>query len=280
MLCNACGERVPLAGPHSITVLLYAGNQYLVFERGLALDEGEVFEGASSREDVRLSIERRPLSCLSCGTPLTIESLAPSMSGSSSACPACRTELVITPCPDALARLDPRVRYVLHGPLPPADTEQAITMTCGTCGASLVLDRGSRTISCRYCGSSNHVPDTLWKRLHPTKAHPWLFLILEFEPIEIWVARYRIDFGWALRDAQDPSTPAERRAILAQSAYPQVRSSLAPIAGEAWRSGGLNGNGLAASGATTLRARRVMGCVLLVGILVGVAVLAFCIRVG
>ena len=52
-----------------------------------------------------------------------------------------------------------------------------IALQCPNCGGSLIASGENRTETCRFCDTEVHLPDDLWKMLHPTrKAIRWYFL--------------------------------------------------------------------------------------------------------
>ncbi len=53
-----------------------------------------------------------------------------------------------------------------------------IALQCPNCGGSLLVDGDTRTETCRFCDSEVHLPDGLWKILHPVrKALRWFLLV-------------------------------------------------------------------------------------------------------
>ncbi len=57
------------------------------------------------------------------------------------------------------------------------NSSNPVALQCPNCGGSLIVQGENRTETCRFCDTKVHLPDGLWKILHPTrKAIRWYFL--------------------------------------------------------------------------------------------------------
>ena len=57
------------------------------------------------------------------------------------------------------------------------NSSNPVALQCPNCGGSLIVNGENRNETCRFCDTEVHLPDDLWKMLHPTrKAVRWYFL--------------------------------------------------------------------------------------------------------
>lgn len=54
---------------------------------------------------------------------------------------------------------------------------QNIVQKCPSCGGSLPIDGKNRVVTCTFCASNVTLSETIWHRLHPSKAHKNWYLI-------------------------------------------------------------------------------------------------------
>lgn len=92
---------------------------------------------------------------------------------------------------------------------------QPIAFNCPMCAGVLQVDGTARVVKCQYCSGSAYLPDDLWHVFHPIAVtRPW----------------YLLRGGSrknARKEAENPATPAERLAELAEHMDYEVREAVA-----------------------------------------------------
>jgi DNA-directed RNA polymerase subunit RPC12/RpoP len=91
-----------------------------------------------------------------------------------------------------------------------------IAFNCPTCGGVLQVDGSARVVKCTYCSGSAYLPDDLWHVFHPVAVtRPWYLL------------HGRGMRKHARKEAENPATPPERLAELAEHMDYEVREAVA-----------------------------------------------------
>jgi ribosomal protein S27E len=109
--------------------------------------------------------------------------------------------------PDWLRKAIASAAAVLGGDVDqrrPPGGDRPVALTCPSCGAALAItSRHHRITPCDHCGSRVHIPDAVWRALHPAhKVLPW-FVRFDGESRKTRAARLR-------REAQDRESRSAR----------------------------------------------------------------------
>jgi len=127
--------------------------------------------------------------CVHCGKELPVDRISVG-SDRQVVCPACGKENSTFPAPEWLKKQIPRVEQIYCAEREqgkqagkPVKLDEAasapIAMTCPQCGGALsITDETERITKCPYCQVEVHLPDPVWKRLHPVKT------------AQVWYVRY------------------------------------------------------------------------------------------
>lgn len=89
-------------------------------------------------------------------------------------CTECKAVTVLKPVPGFIQKQFPQVLFSVdelpHG-MSQADGKinglAPVVMKCMSCGGTLSVDGSVRLVPCKFCSSSNYLPDDLWLALHP-----------------------------------------------------------------------------------------------------------------
>jgi uncharacterized protein (DUF983 family) len=111
-----------------------------------------------------------------------------------------------TPLPDALRGLvESKVRIFGADPdVLPEPVAAPVAMTCPQCGAGLTFTSSHQRLTpCAHCGVTIHIPDAVWRALHPPRT------------VRPWVARFDGESrpGRAARIAREREERARERAL-------------------------------------------------------------------
>jgi predicted RNA-binding Zn-ribbon protein involved in translation (DUF1610 family) len=148
-------------------------------------------------------------SCIACGASLP----APAAGGPVT-CNRCRTSVPVLDTPGWVRSAVHTAIVVVGGEVEPRrpDTgDRPVALSCPSCGAALAITGSHlRVTPCSHCGSRVHIPDAVWRALHPArKAFPW-FVRFEGESRPARAARVRLETAARERRAADER--AERHA--------------------------------------------------------------------
>ena len=196
----------------------------------------------------RYRYRRFPPHCSACKQALGddfIEAATKAPEGSSAPCPSCSAAIAIRRgealenkiAPGAVAVIGEGPRALGDGAQAPDGTEP-IAFSCQQCGGTLEADGRVRTLRCRYCETSNYLPDALWFRLHPQPKLREFYLVVDLDEKVRWRWLLQDDdhAADALRAAKAlPKTAVKRalkhseeavRAALARSAHLSSKAAL------------------------------------------------------
>jgi hypothetical protein len=202
VFCHGCHEVVQLDGPLGWrSIATYADGEGCMEHRVLvssgarsAIDYFLAFEPSQTRrlyrryQGILLEIDEAAPKCLKCRAPLDAEALlseAMTEREPDGFCGACGAVVPIR-------RATREDREVLHkavaaivnetaprGDVREKPTTEAVLFSCMGCGAPLEIDGEVPRIStCKYCESTNFLPDALWLRLHPAQRKQPFHLLL------------------------------------------------------------------------------------------------------
>ncbi len=172
--CPRCGAHVPVNRPDALVRCGDCGAEVTVprewFRR--LFDAFEVGWPKPLREsrpvdDLTFRVTLAPAvapPCPACGG---------ARGGDPGRCAACGAALVDEEPPHWLAPLVARVSRPVVAPTPPP---APVALSCPACGAGLTIDAAApRHTPCGHCGSQVHLPETLWRQLHPPRTVvPWV----------------------------------------------------------------------------------------------------------
>lgn len=183
--CPRCGAHLPVNGPLDEVGCAECGHE-LEVPRDVLIGMLDRFEGTWPESEDRRSVTEGDLTwritaeplpgaiCPACG-----EGIEDPGTDAPLAC-RCGAELPVDVPPDWLTRplAQPGLR-VLGGerdqrPAPGAD--QPVVLACPACGAALEVNRRHQRVTpCVHCDTQVHLPDAVWRRLHPPHTvEPWL----------------------------------------------------------------------------------------------------------
>lgn len=186
--CPACGSHLPINGLHGSPVGCADCGEDVPVPDDLVADLLEAFEdawpeaqrsgtvtvGDLSWRWASSAFEQAP--CPTCGGVLG----APDDAGVAR-CGQCAAAQPAQRLPRDIGRAAKTARWIIGGER--GDTQQAlapVALACPTCGAGLqITSHNHRITPCKACGNQIHVPDAVWRALHPPrKVLPW---IIRFE---------------------------------------------------------------------------------------------------
>jgi predicted RNA-binding Zn-ribbon protein involved in translation (DUF1610 family) len=181
--CPSCGAHLPVNGPAPEVECADCGEQVKVppeVVRSLldVFEEGWPRPPSANTETVgdmtwRWTAEpsEGPL-CPSCQATLPHETQEGMLS-----CSSCRATVPQVRTPSALRKQVGSAAWVIAGEVDQSRTAPAapVALACPSCGAGLsITSRHHRVTPCDHCGSRVHLPDTVWRALHPPrKVQPW-----------------------------------------------------------------------------------------------------------
>jgi predicted RNA-binding Zn-ribbon protein involved in translation (DUF1610 family) len=141
-----------------------------------------------------LSDDESPV-CPACEVPIEVDELAGHFDGPRG-CPSCGTAVAVSPTPGWLGKVpqsksaDLVITVDKAGTARPSECKP-VPFSCTQCGGGLLLNREqARVVECQYCGMAQHLPEALWRSVHPKRRrHPWYlrypggrFEVLEDDP--------------------------------------------------------------------------------------------------
>lgn len=184
--CYQCHETTQLSGKLRWHQLLNYHNPSIDIFR--ATKKHKVGEGDyGAWQPVKLKSWRRWPECKSCHNEFgqTDFEMASKNNGLL-ICNKCSTTAQLKPAPNYIKKVFPEVIYSLdklpenmdHGGVQ-IKGSNPIVIACMSCGGSLAIDGTARLVPCKFCNSSNYLPDDLWLALHPQpKMEDW-FIVFE-----------------------------------------------------------------------------------------------------
>jgi NAD-dependent SIR2 family protein deacetylase len=182
--CGKCQEVTPLKAKRDWNVTLGYGNpSFDVFTGTRKQKIGESETGAYG--SIKLKTWRKWPECGRCKHIYTEDEIKKGIDNNGVlTCPECASTNRMKTAPSYIKKIFPEVLYSLD--MLPYDTgnngEKAnsfkpIVMACMSCGGSLHVDGTARLVECKFCGSSNYLPDDLWLSIHPqAKMEEWFIL--------------------------------------------------------------------------------------------------------
>lgn len=198
--CADCGEAVPV--PKEVVAKLVDG-----FESGFPrpVESGSLTVGDKTWRWTIAVVDG--LTCPSCSQALTDHLDRPS--DGPLTCPGCAATIPCERLPSELGRGLGAGAWVVGGEVDQARTEspaRPVALACPNCGAGLsITNKHHRITTCDRCSSQVHVPDVVWRTLHPPRTvQPWL---VRFEGESRPAREQRLD---AERIAQEKKTKKER----------------------------------------------------------------------
>jgi predicted RNA-binding Zn-ribbon protein involved in translation (DUF1610 family) len=181
--CPSCGAHLPVNGPAPEVECADCGEEVKIppeVVRSLldTFEEGWPAPPAANTETVgdmtwRWTAEPSdgPL-CPSCQAALPHETQEGTLS-----CPSCRATVPQVRIPAALRQRVSSAAWVIAGEIDQsrAAPTAPVALACPSCGAGLsITGRHHRVTPCDHCGSRVHLPDAVWRALHPPrKVQPW-----------------------------------------------------------------------------------------------------------
>lgn len=253
--CPSCGAHLPVNGPAQQVECADCGEQVAVPKEVLCamLDDFEEGWPTPSARQTRTvgdmtwrwtaEVADGP-ACPSCAQAIALpdapqEGLLP--------CPSCQATLPVERMPARLRKAVQGSAWVIAGEIdqsrqsPPAP----VALACPSCGAGLsITSRHHRITPCDHCGSRVHLPDAVWRALHPPrKVEPWW---VRFEGESRKARAQRLQAEEALRkkkekeekakkQAEERARKAEKQAREAQAREKARKEKEAREAGEAQR---------------------------------------------
>ena len=186
MVCSACQEAIALPSSWWLNLLGFAE----IIE-ALSCSEGEGCRASvlSNGQELTLAYGRRMPRCQSCKTDLPADQLETMAAAGGWSC-ACGKHIRVREATPLAARMVPGARWLVHeGTLgadgsEPVQAREPIMFACMSCGGGLEVDGTARTVTCRFCGGSNYLPDGLWLRLHPQQTVQTFFVVCELTPAQ------------------------------------------------------------------------------------------------
>ncbi|MEZ4318722.1 MAG: hypothetical protein R3F61_14510 [Myxococcota bacterium] len=166
--CADCSERVPV--PQSLWVDL--GNTFEDQWPDPGEQSGQVLSGSLTWRWT-VEVVDGP-TCAACKAKVD----GSTASGTGQVpCPSCAALLPTFPAPGPLRSRSTAVQ-VIGGEAEltrAADPPRPVALQCPQCGGSLSITTEHRRVhTCHFCSSSVHIPDAVWRALHPPRlVHPW-----------------------------------------------------------------------------------------------------------
>lgn len=131
-----------------------------------------------------ITFGRKRPQCSACGEEWQISDLlALEKKGIQFQCEGCDAEVSIRKPPEWFSAIVPHACLLVGETSAEAQRmrfkrEEAVTIHCYHCGASLPLDGKLRGVLCTYCGKQCMVPDDIWLRLHPVETTQTWYVIV------------------------------------------------------------------------------------------------------
>lgn len=148
-------------------------------------------------------------SCPACARPLTA---APG--DGALACPGCAATIPCERLPAALSKIVRASAWVIGGEADQARTEQParpVALGCPNCGAGLsITSQHHRITTCDRCSSQVHVPDVVWRALHPPRT------------VQQWFVRFQGESRPAVRARRERETAERERLAKEERAQERV----------------------------------------------------------
>ena len=185
--CARCGAGQALHDRFGWHNLLNFGNPGIdVFKWAVVRTDRKSETGAIS--SIKLEASRRWPRCVSCGKRFEGGAVASSVQdGRGFLCVKCNTTTPLVPAPRHIMKPFACALYIAGGEEPSvpkgpvADARGEATSPavpcCASCGSPLDVNADERNVTCSFCGARNHLPDLIWRRMHPPeKSRPWHIL--------------------------------------------------------------------------------------------------------
>lgn len=209
--CPRCGAHLPVDGPVPLLDCADCGERVEVpqdllsdladtFEEGWPepIGAGIAMRGSLTWRWTAAAVDAP--ACPACGGPL--EDAVAAAGDAAIRCGACAALVPTFPAPPAL-RARTRAVQVIGGEADLSRDDDAVApvaMTCPQCGAGLsITHRHQRVCPCEFCGSSVHLPDAVWRALHPPRT------VVE------WTVRFEGPSRAAVRAEAEAAKEAKRR---------------------------------------------------------------------
>lgn len=218
--CPACGAHLPVNGPAPEVDCADCGQRTAVPRDllvGLLRDAEERWPRGEADTvtlgDITWRFTREPVeapACPACDAELPRDWPV----DAPLACPSCRAEVPSEAPPGWLARAAPTGTRILGGELDQTrdgQPERPVALQCPSCGAGLsITHRHQRLTPCDRCGSNVHIPDAVWRALHPPRTvRPWT---LRFDGESVPARRAREQAEAAARKAAEAEQAKKNRA--------------------------------------------------------------------
>lgn len=234
--CPRCGAHLPINGPAPAADCAECGHRIRLPDQVLRrlLESAEESwprvdrAGRITREDMTWRWTAEPLeapACTACG-----EALDPAATQEIVTCNACGQTCGCLPLEGPGRFGVPTARRVYGGHTDlrrPALAPRPIALACPQCGGGLSIgvDR-ARITPCDYCNTPIHLPDVVWRQLHPPReVQPW---ILRFEgPNPRAQQRLRAREAREKRQAMEAQKAAEKARKEAERAEARKRQEAA-----------------------------------------------------
>jgi hypothetical protein len=175
--CPRCGAHLPVNEPAQQVECSECGQTVPVPPRLLA-DLLEAFEerwpsavrDTRSLGDLTWRLTAEPFAAPPC--PACDGTLVP-VDGLGATCGSCGLATTDAPPPDWLSGETQRVYVPIPGE---TGSRTPIALSCPSCGAGLSVDAARpRLTPCDHCGSQVHLPELVWRQLHPKRTvAPWI----------------------------------------------------------------------------------------------------------
>ncbi len=218
--CPSCGAHLPVNGPTDGVECADCGEDVVVPDEVVSWML-EVFEDrwpdppqadTLTVGDMTWRWTAAPVEspvCPVCATPLTSEPEA-----SPEACPGCAATIPREQVPRGLRGEVPTARWVIGGEVDQSRAQLStapLALQCPSCGAGLsITNRHQRLTPCEHCGSRVHIPDPVWRALHPPRTvEPWF---VRFEGESRPARDARLERERAERERQEKLDKQRRRA--------------------------------------------------------------------
>jgi uncharacterized CHY-type Zn-finger protein len=182
--CGKCQEVTPLKAKRDWdTTLNYGNPRITIFEGTREHKPGEGDTGAYG--SIKLRTWNKWPECVKCKHTYTENEVKKGMENNGVlACIECTSEYAMKPVPLYVKKIFPEVLYSIDALTydagnngTKANSFKPIVMACMSCGGSLQVDGTVRLVECKFCGSSNYLPDDLWLSIHPqAKMEEWFIL--------------------------------------------------------------------------------------------------------
>jgi len=183
--CNKCQDITKLSGRlRWPEILNYQNPKINVFAATLKHKPGKGDYGAWN--PVKLNTKRIWPVCPNCKNEYDKKTVVTNVKEEKDLqCQKCNTVMSIHKSPSILTNSFRFTRRIIGASVHESKTNfeqelsnkakiKPIVMACMACGGTLTIDGTKRLAVCKFCQSSNYLPDDLWLSLHPApKREPW-----------------------------------------------------------------------------------------------------------